>query len=249
MKKTSTAPSAIRIVALNDGPYLLYGAPPMLQQFIMVDTLDECWYYQAGRSFSTASDPTRLCRCGASEHKPYCDNTHAKIRWDNELTAPMDKILDDVVVVEGDGVILADNEKYCAYARFCHPKGGTWRLTQESADPASRDLAIRQSQLCPGSRLTHIDTISGMPHELDFAPSIGLLEDPQLGVSAGLWVRGGVAIQREDGAEYELRNRVVLCRCGASHNKPYCDGSHASIKWRDDLEGEPTGETVPETVY
>ena len=42
----------------------------------------------------------------------------------------------------------------------------------------------------------------------------------------------------EDGpylASYEGRNRVTLCRCGASSNKPFCDGSHASVKFDDGL--------------
>jgi CDGSH-type Zn-finger protein len=30
-----------------------------------------------------------------------------------------------------------------------------------------------------------------------------------------------------------VRNRVTLCRCGASKNKPFCDGTHATIKFRD----------------
>jgi len=29
-----------------------------------------------------------------------------------------------------------------------------------------------------------------------------------------------------DGRAYEVRNRVSLCRCGKSKNKPFCDGSH-----------------------
>jgi CDGSH-type Zn-finger protein len=36
-----------------------------------------------------------------------------------------------------------------------------------------------------------------------------------------------------DGFAYEVRNRVTLCRCGASRNKPFCDGSHASIGFSD----------------
>jgi len=39
----------------------------------------------------------------------------------------------------------------------------------------------------------------------------------------------------EDGKPYEVRNRVTVCRCGASVNKPFCNGSHASIKFRDGL--------------
>ncbi|MDP8996734.1 MAG: CDGSH iron-sulfur domain-containing protein, partial [Pseudomonadota bacterium] len=35
------------------------------------------------------------------------------------------------------------------------------------------------------------------------------------------------------GTAYELRNRVALCRCGASNNKPFCDGAHASVRFND----------------
>jgi CDGSH-type Zn-finger protein len=34
-----------------------------------------------------------------------------------------------------------------------------------------------------------------------------------------------------DGFEYEARNRMTLCRCGGSKNKPFCDGTHLSIKF------------------
>ena len=38
-----------------------------------------------------------------------------------------------------------------------------------------------------------------------------------------------------DGTEYEQRNRVTLCRCGASANKPYCDGTHVTVHFQDHL--------------
>ena len=31
-----------------------------------------------------------------------------------------------------------------------------------------------------------------------------------------------------DGKTYEIRNRMTLCRCGRSDNKPFCNGSHAA---------------------
>jgi CDGSH-type Zn-finger protein len=63
--------------------------------------------------------------------------------------------------------------------------------------------------------------------------SIGLIEDPEQQCSGPLWLQGGIPIVAADGFEYEVRNRVTLCRCGASKNKPFCDGTHATIKFRD----------------
>ena len=68
-------------------------------------------------------------------------------------------------------------------------------------------------------------------------PSLVLLEDPQERCSGPLFVRGGIPIDDTEGVRYELRNRVTLCRCGASSNKPFCDGTHASIRFRDGLPG------------
>lgn len=110
-------------------------------------------------------------------------------------------------------------------------------------------MAIREASMCPGGRLTAWDKSSGKPFEFRFEPSLGLIEDVTIGSSGGLWIRGGIALRRETGKTYEIRNRVVVCRCGQSANKPYCDGTHAAIKWRDNLEGEPVGETLPEEVY
>lgn len=103
--------------------------------------------------------------------------------------------------------------------------------------------------MCPSGRLLAWNNATEQPYEPDFAPSLGLIQDDTIGASGGLWVRGGIRIEREDGRSYEIRNRNVLCRCGNSGNKPYCDGSHASIRWRDELEGIPDGATVPEEVY
>ena len=44
-----------------------------------------------------------------------------------------------------------------------------------------------------------------------------------------------IRVESASGESYEIRNRQALCRCGASSNKPFCDGSHASIKFQDGL--------------
>ena len=44
-------------------------------------------------------------------------------------------------------------------------------------------------------------------------------------------VEGPVRLVDADGHEYDLsaKKRVSLCRCGASTNKPFCDGTHSKI--------------------
>jgi CDGSH-type Zn-finger protein len=69
--------------------------------------------------------------------------------------------------------------------------------------------------------------------EPSLAPSIGLVHDTAKKIGGPIWVRGGIPVVGADGKEYEVRNRVTLCRCGASGNKPFCDGSHASIEFQD----------------
>jgi len=41
-----------------------------------------------------------------------------------------------------------------------------------------------------------------------------------------LVARGPMHIQSEDGSSSSTRNKVALCRCGQSKNKPFCDSSH-----------------------
>lgn len=53
------------------------------------------------------------------------------------------------------------------------------------------------------------------------------------GLASALWVTGGIPILRADGQPWETRNRVMLCRCGHSGNKPLCDGTHRSINFRE----------------
>lgn len=242
-KKPSAA--AISITVTDKGPYLVFGVPPLAMQFIMPAADQESWYFRQGPGFDTDRKPTALCRCGQSARKPYCDGAHLRADWDPTITSPQERMSEHATVTPGERITLHDNEKYCVFARFCHPGGGVWDLTEKDARPENRKLAVREASLCPSARLTAWDNRSGRPYEFRFEPSLGLIEDPALGVSGGLWVRGGIEVRREDGTAFEVRNRVVLCRCGRSSNKPYCDGTHASAGWRDDLKGKPDGETLP----
>ncbi len=98
MTGSSEADSRYRIVVTESGPYLVYGRPPLAQQFIMANDRGESWYFQEGKHFSTEAEPTALCRCGVSHRKPYCDGSHRDADWNPELEKGNDRLLDNVEV-------------------------------------------------------------------------------------------------------------------------------------------------------
>ena len=235
---STPAASEFKITVTDKGPYLVFGRPPLATQHIVPNALGESWKFEKGATFSTEEKPTALCRCGASKRKPYCDGSHKTHRWKSKITAHPEALLDNIDITSGEELALTDNPKYCVFARFCDAAGGVWAATETSFDDISRRQAIRQASLCPSGRLMIWGKNSDLPFEPHYEPSLGLIEDDALHASGGLWVRGGIRIERENGTAYEVRNRVVLCRCGESANKPYCDGSHAALHWRDGLEKE-----------
>lgn len=235
---STVAPDKFKITVLYNGPYLVYGQPPLNQQFIMPNEEGMSWDFLSGAEFKM-TDPASLCRCGESKNKPYCDGSHVNAVWDPDLTAPTEPLLDNAATFEGPTVSLTDNESYCVFARFCDAKGRVWNLVGQSDNPVARDLTIREANMCPGGRLSAWDNKTQEPFEPKYDPSLVLIEDPDINVSGGLWVRGGIQIKKENGETYEVRNRVVLCRCGQSTNKPFCDGTHASMKFKDGLRAAP----------
>lgn len=225
-----------RIEILPEGPFLVYGSPPLQQDILEVNEENIPWKYAKGDEYSTANEPTALCRCGHSRNHPYCDGSHMGCGWDSELTADNQPLLENAELFDGPTVQLADNVDYCAHARICLAKGGTWELTEKSDDQEARDTAIHESIYCPSGRLKLWDKQEEKFFEPPLKPALSLIEDPQERCSGPLWVKGGIPVNGPDGTQYEQRNRVTLCRCGASKNKPYCDSAHVAVHFQDHLQ-------------
>ena len=224
MKKT---PPTANIQITKDGPYLINGGLPLSEQHIVTNAEGESLDYRDGKKYP-AQTQYALCRCGQSGNKPFCDGTHKKVRFDGTETASREPYIDQAETLDGATVRLTDAENLCAFARFCDPKGRIWNLVEKTDDPEVRRIVEAEAAHCPAGRLVVWDRKTGKAIEPEFKPSLGLIEDTEKQVSGPIWVRGGIPVVSADGKTYEVRNRVTLCRCGRSSNKPFCDGSHAA---------------------
>ncbi|MCI1278001.1 MAG: CDGSH iron-sulfur domain-containing protein [Nitrospira sp.] len=224
-----------KITVAKNGPYLVSGSVPLVFQTIGVNSDGESSEWVEGDAIPTSAEYA-LCRCGASKKKPFCDGTHAKIGFDGTETASRKPVMQQATVIDGPTMQLADAEDLCAFGRFCDPHGRVWNQVKDTDDAGLRAQFVRQVGDCPAGRLMAIDKETGKSIEPTLPQSIGVVEDPALKCSGPLWVRGGIELIDADGQAYEIRNRMTLCRCGRSENKPFCNGAHAADpKFRDGL--------------
>jgi len=222
-----------KIKILKDGPYSVRGGLPLAKEIIIADENGDSIGYKKTGEIDCTNDYA-LCRCGKSANKPFCDGTHTRIGFDGTETAPKSGFAKRCETISGPGLELDDLPELCARARFCHDqKGDVWNNTQNSSDAHTKKEAVRQACLCPSGRLVARDKKTRDAIEPKIEKGIGLIEDPQKRVSGPVWVRGGIEIESADGKVYETRNRVTLCRCGKSSNKPFCNGCHVDEKFND----------------
>ena len=215
----------------KDGPYIVSGGPPLTKQTIVADAQDESVQWQEGSAYDTPAKYA-LCRCGHSRKPPFCDGTHAQIGFDGTETAERTSYSARTTIFDGPVFTLLDAKHLCADGRFCDPNGKVWNQVAHTDDPGIRSMFLRQVHLCPAGRLVVFDKAAGKTIEEDLPVSIGLIEDPVADCSGPIWLRGGISLTSADGYHYEVRKRVTICRCGASRSKPFCDGSHASVKFK-----------------
>jgi CDGSH-type Zn-finger protein len=222
----------MKIQIVDNGPYLVSGALPLVKAVIVCDDQGTPTEYAWGRP-EAQSDRYSLCRCGKSKNPPFCDGTHTAVRFKGKETASREPYIEQAGQITGPDLLLTDLESLCALARFCHRGGDVWNLTERSDDPRAKKMAIRDTWDCPAGRLVVWDAQTGETIEPRLKPAVALIEDPNEGVSGPLWVMGGVPVVSSDGTVYEIRNRVTLCRCGKSKNKPFCDGEHIPARFND----------------
>ena len=216
---------SMKITVTKNGPYIVTGGVPLTTEEICNDNEGYSHTWRQAKKYPL-QDEYALCRCGNSKDKPFCDGSHTKIHFNGTESGDRVPYREGAEVIRGPALTLTDNGHLCVHARFCMRAGGIWNLVRKSGNPAGRDLAIGQVGNCPSGRLVVHDNATGKPIEPKLEKSIVIIEYPPKGEHGPLWIRGGIPVISADGEPYEIRNRVALCRCGRSGNKPFCDGSH-----------------------
>jgi CDGSH-type Zn-finger protein len=170
-----------------------------------------------------------LCRCGGSANKPFCDGTHAKIGFSS---AKLDgRVEDKRENYKSDQIAIHDNRGICAHAGRCTDGlSSVFRLQQEpwiDPDAASPEEIINVIRKCPSGALSFsVDNVEQPDHEGDSA----IFVSP----NGPYVVSGGPDLLETTRAEGASTEHFTLCRCGGSKNKPFCDGTHWHIKFKDD---------------
>ena len=208
----------------DHGPYFVSGGVALTVRTPLLDEHGDPAAWTGGET-RPARATYVLCRCGHSGNKPFCDGTHRKIGFDGRCTADRAPGETRRKVYRGVGITMTDDESLCAGYAFCDPHGSVWKEIAATADPAVRERLQRQVANCPSGRLEYTVDGASAPAEEHYPPTIATIPD------GPLWVLGGVPVETADGFRYEVRNRQLLCRCGGSQNKPFCDGSHRKLKF------------------
>lgn len=218
----------MKIKVVEDGPYRVSGEVGLARMRPRLDADDNRVEWERGSELPhhTTFD---LCRCGRSGAMPFCDGLGEKEGFDGTETADRESTMarrDQFG--EGPVLVLTDDTSLCSVAAFCHRgPDDVWELAEQVEEPDRRALLVDMVRLCPSGRLVLHRLPGGEPDEEPLSPDIGVIDD------GPLWVRGGITVEAADGFRYELRNRVTLCRCGRSRNKPFCDGSHIRARFKD----------------
>ena len=121
----------------------------------------------------------------------------------------------------------------CSHSKICfhglpkvfNPENRPWVSLVESTD---EDI-IAQVKKCPSGALSIVQDEDKVMEET--AVETGDTTKVKVVKGGPLLVEGSLTITLPDGEEVEKEGMTALCRCGASANKPFCDGSHSKIEF------------------
>lgn len=122
-----------------------------------------------------------------------------------------------------DALTILWEPKKCIHAAVCvkelpevyDPKGKPW------IKPENASIAKLKSQIdmCPSGALSYEENESTIK-KTNMSTEVELMKN------GPLLVKGNIELKSHDGSIVTKEKMTAFCRCGASNNKPYCDGQH-----------------------
>jgi len=209
------------------GPLVVSGGVPLVRKAAVHSEHGEPLTWRTSEPLETR-DTFALCRCGDSSNKPFCDGSHVAAGFEGKDTADASTYDDRSKVLGGTGLTVRDDRSICVHAGFCGNRvTNIWKQVSDTEDSLVRLAVINEVEKCPSGAITYRFDGDDVDNEADYPTEIAAITD------GPLWVTGGISVTTSDGTELEARTRVTLCRCGASANKPLCDGSHNEVGFKD----------------
>ncbi len=220
-------PDGPKITSRPGGPLMVTGGLPVVRKRPVHSEHGEPMTWQTSEPL-TDKNTYALCRCGQSANKPFCDGAHSAAEFEGTDTADASTYGQRAKALGGTGLTVSDDRSICVHAGFCGTRvTNVWKQVAETGDTSVRMAVINEIEKCPSGALTYRLDGDDADTEPDLPAQVGVIED------GPLWVSGGATVTTAGGVELEPRERVTLCRCGASANKPLCDGSHKEAGFQD----------------
>ena len=121
--------------------------------------------------------------------------------------------------------------KKCIHAAECvkalpkvyNPNRRPWIIAEGADTNALKD----QINKCPSGALSYFMNGEENKEEYSLETKVEVL------ANGPLLVYGTLSVKDKDGNSERKNKTTAFCRCGASNNKPYCDGSHIQLGFKD----------------
>ena len=212
-----------RITVRPNGPYAVVGDVTVVAKAQIETELGEPIAWEVGAEIGHKE----RMRCAAAASRDASRSATARISGSNSRPrtrcAPARRRS-----TTGTGVTLYDDRDVCVHAGFCGTTiTNVWKMVRKTDDTTVRSMLVAMVERCPSGAISY--SIDGEADNEPRLPSeIGVM------VNGPLWVTGGIPVDVGDEGTLQTRNRVALCRCGASSRKPLCDGSRKEAGFVDD---------------
>jgi len=221
-----------KITVSENGPYHVQGSLPLVRKKQISSEHGEPMTWQKTGEVE-AQEEYWLCRCGGSSNKPFCDGTHRKNDFDGTETADTNSYEERMVIHEGStDIIIKRDYSICASAGYCGNRfANIKKMAADTDESTVRAQVMAMVERCPSGSYRYAFSSDAENNEVDLSKQVAATTEmtSEGPIQGPLWVTGQIEIHRADGQPMEVRNRVTLCRCGKSKNKPLCDGTHREL--------------------